>query len=148
MVKPHSYIIVLVTLNMDQICNLMRSFKEIMPTFGGMWINELTLFATIAISIILASISLPLSGRLLSASCFHSHFIQLLLSPLLTPTIIFTRLFFANLDVSLLFLCWCHRLQSIHVCRSNTRAEHISFTFMWYVFISHHPFEFHPKRLP
>ena len=36
----------------------------------------------------------------------------------------------------------------IHVCRINTWAEHISFTFMLYAFISHHSFDFHPKRLP
>ena len=43
-------------------------------------------------------------------SNLHSLFIIFLLSALLPPTIILTRLSFANMDLLLLFLCQCHRL--------------------------------------
>ena len=101
------------------------SFFHSYPTLS----RSLLIQSLIAISVYLASIYPTLSGHLLSASfsspnCLHDqpiyshqfllrtflhtnlhpHLIHFLLSALLTPTIILTRLFFANLDL-VLFLC-------------------------------------------
>ena len=59
-----------------------------------------------------------------------------LLSVLLTPVILLTQLVFVNLHFLLLFLWYCHHLQTIHVCRGNTRREHL-----YLMLMSHHPFE-------
>ena len=80
-------------------------------------------------------------------SNLHSHFINILSSALLTLTIILTRLFFRKPGpfpvVSLLVPS-----SLVHVCRGNTWAEHISFTYTRYASISHHPFDFPPSVCP
>ena len=97
--------------------------------------RSLLMQSSITISVFLAFISTLFSGYLFALPVFlipflhmtnsctpyqfllrtflhsnlYSHFIIFLLSALLTPTMIPTRLFFTNLDL-LLFLCYCHRL--------------------------------------
>ena len=105
----------------------------------------------IAISVFLASISPPLSRHLLSLPVFssalyfymtspctpnqfllrtsfhsnlHSHFIHFLLSALLTPKIILTRLFFANLDLLLLFVLFLLVSSSlVHSCMPGSHTS-------------------------
>ena len=97
------------------------------------------------------TLSPPLSGHLVSLPVFHvntpcqpnphhflhstflhsnlfSQFIHSSLISSLNSSILLTRLFSKTWTFSCFFFFYsCHRLKCIHVCRGNTRAEHISF---------------------